>query len=108
MGEKVAVTVFAPVIVTVQTSSLLVESQPVQLPKVCVLAAVGMILTTVFAVREPLQLTTGPLVLPVRQAMLPPLPAVASRRYVVDVGMALAVLIALRKRRVLTARSSTV
>lgn len=76
--RKLAVTVLALVIVTVQTLAL-VESQPDQLPKVCVLLAVAMTLTTVFAARELRQLTVGPLVLPVRQTMLPPVPAVAFR-----------------------------
>ena len=108
LAVKVALTVLSLVIVTVQTLALFVEAQPVQPPKVCVSATVGVILTTVFAARELRQLTLGPLVLPVRQAMLPPLPAVASKRYVVEVGVALAVLFALRRRRMLTARKSTV
>jgi len=108
LAVKVTLTLLSLVIVTVQTLALLVEAQPVQPPKVCVSATVGVISTTVFAARELRQLTLGPLVLPVRQAMLPPLPAVASSRYVVDVGMALTVLMALRRGRALTASSSTV
>ena len=65
LAVKLALTVLALVIVTVQTLPL-IESHPVQLPKVCVLLAVAMTLTTVFAAREPVQLTMGPLVLPVR------------------------------------------
>ena len=77
LAVKLALTVLAAVIVTVQTLAAFVESQPVQLPKVCVLLAVGMILTTVSSSNVPVQLTTVPVVLPVRHSMLPPLPAVA-------------------------------
>ena len=77
MRVKLALTVLVAVIVTVQTLAVFVVSQPVHLPKVCVSLTVGMILTTVSSSNVPVQLTMGPLVLPVRHWMLPPLPAAA-------------------------------